>query len=373
MPDETIWELPPQTAAKHTLLREYLKAWYPIMAQRERRVGYIDGFAGPGRYRSGEPGSPLVALETLLDHTALSTFHCDFVFKFIEADGARAAELERSISSLVAVRGGFPSNLHWSVETTTFAESTRSFLDSLDPQRRLIPALALIDPFGFKGASMSQITDLLRWDKCEVLFNFMFDSVNRWATSNVNDRVLAEFDALFGTSEYRNAPATGLPRKEFLLELYKRQLREVAKFRYVRSFEMINNRGHTGNYMVFGTRNTVGLSRMKQAMWKVDPEHGTRFAVPIREGGQTAFDFGSEASLVPLRGALLERFAGTTVSIEQIETFVLTETDFLEKSHLKRRMLTPLQAEGLITNVTGQRTRGQFPKRCAITFATVDQ
>lgn len=37
IPDETIWSLPPQTAAKETLLRECLKACYPIVASHEKR------------------------------------------------------------------------------------------------------------------------------------------------------------------------------------------------------------------------------------------------------------------------------------------------------------------------------------------------
>lgn len=374
MPDETTWSIPEWTAAKHQLLSEYLKAWYPILASREKRIGYIDGFAGPGRYDDGEPGSPIVALETLLDHTGFAGFDCDFVFKFIEADDERADLLSREIERLAESRGGFPANISWSVEGTTFVESTTSFLDGLGSKHRLIPALVLIDPFGFKGAPMQQIADLLQWDKCEVIFNFMFDAVNRFATSKVNDTVLAQFDELFGCSDYRDAPAAGIARKEFLRDLYGRQLHDVAKFTYVRSFEMVNDRGRTGNYLFFGTRNTTGLSRMKQAMWKLDPECGTRFATLSHDPDQGMLPFATQPNLAPLRAQLVSAFAGATVSIERVEHFVLTETDYLEGSHLKTKTLKPMLADGLITDVAGMGPKdpspkkGTFPKGCKITF-----
>jgi len=63
VPTDTIWELEPHTAAKHQILKLYLQPWFRIMAQsNEPRLNYIDGFCGPGRYKKGEPGSPLVAL-----------------------------------------------------------------------------------------------------------------------------------------------------------------------------------------------------------------------------------------------------------------------------------------------------------------------
>ncbi|MYH72240.1 MAG: three-Cys-motif partner protein TcmP, partial [Acidimicrobiia bacterium] len=66
-PQETVWSIEPHTAAKHELLKHYLNAWFPILASRERRIMFLDGFAGPGIYSDGSPGSPVIALRTLLD------------------------------------------------------------------------------------------------------------------------------------------------------------------------------------------------------------------------------------------------------------------------------------------------------------------
>ena len=61
----TVWPAEPHTLAKHAILKEYLKAWMPILSRQSARVHapgrevlFVDGFAGPGRYSGGEPGSP---------------------------------------------------------------------------------------------------------------------------------------------------------------------------------------------------------------------------------------------------------------------------------------------------------------------------
>jgi hypothetical protein len=50
LPRDTIWPIEPHTAAKHQILRKYLDAWFPILATYNKRIVYVDGFAGPGRY-----------------------------------------------------------------------------------------------------------------------------------------------------------------------------------------------------------------------------------------------------------------------------------------------------------------------------------
>ena len=62
------------TRAKHELLKKYLEAWFPILAIQghQERVIFLDGFAGPGIYDGGEPGSPVIALETLINHNSFS-------------------------------------------------------------------------------------------------------------------------------------------------------------------------------------------------------------------------------------------------------------------------------------------------------------
>ena len=65
---ETHWDIEPHTIAKHRILRSYLDAWLPIMTRWNGRVVYVDGFAGPGQYKGGEEGSPVIALKAAVEH-----------------------------------------------------------------------------------------------------------------------------------------------------------------------------------------------------------------------------------------------------------------------------------------------------------------
>ena len=83
-PREPIWPLEPHTKAKHELLRHYLGACYPILSSSGRgRLVFLDGFAGPGIYKGGEPGSPISALDVLLGHSAFARLGSEFVFLFL--------------------------------------------------------------------------------------------------------------------------------------------------------------------------------------------------------------------------------------------------------------------------------------------------
>lgn len=54
---------------KHELIREYLNGSFPKLGLWSGRVDYFDTHEGRGKYRTGEAGSPVVAIDTLLRHS----------------------------------------------------------------------------------------------------------------------------------------------------------------------------------------------------------------------------------------------------------------------------------------------------------------
>jgi three-Cys-motif partner protein len=59
-----VWDADPHTIAKIEILKAYLNAWFRIlgMSRLGEKILYVDGFAGPGRYRNYDEGSPLAAI-----------------------------------------------------------------------------------------------------------------------------------------------------------------------------------------------------------------------------------------------------------------------------------------------------------------------
>ena len=108
MSHHVLWELKRHTGAKHQILRAYLAAWFPILGSAHGRVIFVDGFAGPGEYMGGEPGSPLVALEAASVHRDRLSRR-ELMFLFIEEDAERHEHLEGVIAAKQAA-GEIPAN-----------------------------------------------------------------------------------------------------------------------------------------------------------------------------------------------------------------------------------------------------------------------
>ncbi|MFE2565262.1 three-Cys-motif partner protein TcmP [Streptomyces mirabilis] len=358
-----MWQLDPHTKAKHDLLKSYLGGWFPVLSTYNGRIVFLDGFAGPGRYQSGEPGSPLIALDTLLSHSYFDKMKCEFLFFFCESKKDRFESLTQQIEGYKEANQPWPKNVKVQLVNSEFSETATNLIDHLRNQkRRLAPTFAFVDPFGFSGLPMSILAELLSFASCELFVNYMVDHVNRFATAGNVDHHLED---LFGTSEYKQVGSLPprVSRQQFLHDLYERQLTDVCKFPYVQSFAMINRTGHIGYYLFHGTRDIKGVELMKEAMWKVDPGGGFKFS--DRLAGQDVLFTDSSVDTDPLRRALLAQYTGRRVSITALEQFTLIHTPY-KKTHLRRPVLTPLEREGIIQ--VQRPGRSGFPDGTWITF-----
>lgn len=226
---------------------------------------------------------------------------------------------------------------------------------------RLPPTFAFIDPFGWSGVPFAIARQILSYPSCEVLINFMYEEINRFLGHPDQQ---PNFDSFFGTDEWREGLELHDPRSRnrFLHDLYYSQLREAAGADYVRSFEMRNERDVVDYYLFYATNSTLGLKKMKEAMWKVD-ESG-EFTFSDATDPNQAVLFGNEPRFELLRHQILAHFGGRDASVEEVEHFVLTATAFRE-THYKRHVLRPLEiAEPPMIEVIDPpagRRRGTYP------------
>lgn len=355
------------TRAKHELLKKYLDAWFPILAIQEHheRVVFLDGFAGPGIYDGGEPGSPVIALEALITHKSFPQLHrTTFEFIFVEKRTDRFRRLKSEITRFWSHQEFRPPNvrIRWfNEEFVTVARELQPVLQGS------VPTFAFVDPFGWSQAPMSVIREVLAFDRCEVLVTFMSDQVNRFLT-HPDESLHYSLDALFGTTKYHEAAnLEGDNRKVFLRDLYVGQLRDVAGFRFSRPFEFRDMRRGTRTmyFLMFGTHHVRGLDRMKTAMWKLDPEQGVLF-LGLTTGDPLLFE--PEPNLEPLRDSLRSRYKGETVLVEEIEDFTIVDTDYTS-SHYKSA-LKSLEQQGLLESITERKRAYTYPEGTVLHFLT---
>jgi three-Cys-motif partner protein len=283
---------------------------------------------------------------------------CHYYFVFSESDPDRHNSLIGELKARYP-RQNFPSNVHIVTEQTDFVDLVRG-ISAGAAGRRLIPLFAFIDPFGYKGIPLESLNDLLGSPGSEVLAYLDVRSLLRFAgKGNVDDH----FSALLGGNEFLAAPPPGSAgRAEFFTRTYQEALRGKVGFRYTWSFLMRNARNQPMYALVYATRNVKGLEVMKDAMWKAAPDGSYSF-VAGRSGQQVLL--GDETHVDVLARQLVARFSGMTVPIEDIEEFVLVETDY-RLGVLKRKTLTPMQRDGLLT--TNRARRGSFTAGTLVTF-----
>jgi three-Cys-motif partner protein len=321
---------------------------------------YVDGFSGPGRYTGGEPGSPIIALESAITHRA--NLRGEVVFLFIEKRVDRAESLESEIAKLQ-----IPAHFKVIVERGSFADKLGKQLNELDSDRsQIAPTFALIDPFGFSDIPHALIQRLLSKNRCEVLITFMVDAINRWL--NVpNEKIKAHIVDTFGTDEaIKVADSTG-DRAATLKDLYHQQLDKAAKF--VRYFELCDRDGRVVYYLFFASNNPLGHLKMKEAMWKVDPLGDFTFSDSTNPNQHVLF---ANPSLASLASDLVSKFHGKgQINVKRVEAYVKDHTAYLPK-HM-RVVLQKLELDGCLKvaelKADGKKRRARsYPNDAFVSF-----
>jgi three-Cys-motif partner protein len=362
-PEETIWDLDPHTAAKHGILSGYLSAWFPIMAKWNSRLVVVDGFAGPGVYTGGEPGSPIIALKTLLDHDYFPNMSggTEFVFIFIDEDSRRIKRLHKEVDKL----GELPNSVKVHIIEGAFQDEFGEVLDQIEKDGgELAPTFAFIDPFGYAQAPMTLSGRFLQFDCCEVLVYVPLTFVRRFVTRDGQANAMT---SLFGTDEWKKAGE--LPKSQrnvFLHDLFAEQLKKECGLTYVRSFEIVSSNNQSSGYtLFFGTTHKLGLARMKESMWRIDRVKGQRYKDTTVVGTQPLFE--DEVDLDPLRDAMMAHFGAAPFTIEEAVDFTLTETPYIE-SHVKKLTLKPLEADDKLEVLSARKRRFTYPDGTRMRF-----
>ena len=364
VPTETIWALDPHTAAKHEVLKLYLQAWFPILNSSHNRVIYVDGFCGPGRYKGGELGSPIIVLDLAANHVKPLTG--EIIFRFIDERKDRIDHLESELA-----KRSPPSNFNVKAVHGRFDEKLKALLDWIDQKKvDLGPTFIFIDPFGFSGVPYTLVRRTLEKPRCEVLVTFMVDAMNRFL-DHPTEQIPEHIIEAFGTEECLSIDRNSPHRIKLLRDIYQKQLEKAAKF--VRYFEMRDKTDRVEYLLFFATNHRLGHIKMKEAMWAVDPDGDFTFSDATNPGQQVLFGGDQTSLLWPI---LRAAFAGREVLKNEIQEFVEDKTAFLDK-HTRaalrehENLALPASERILVRDLKAdgkKRLKRTFPKGVYVTF-----
>lgn len=303
--DEHFDEYTSLQQAKHAMVERYLHVWFAKlgMSKLMGRLNYVDTHAGPGRFRTGEPGSPIVAVKSLLDHKYRGGLLMgnEFQFYFFERNEEFANRLRTEVSLLGDLPGGINVDV---IEGSSF-ELLEQIL-GLGGRQAVRPTFAFVDPFSW-NISGELLKRLFNSGKVEIFLNLIWrelDLAISHAFNEPNSQWPNRMDYVFGNRRWRAALQStkdSSQRADVVVDL----LKDYLGARWASSFRMVGaSNTHKYSMVHFATHPAARIA-MREVMWRQCPSGD--FEVRQREhGGQLRLE--SDPDLTIVRRAILTLF-----------------------------------------------------------------
>lgn len=359
-------EVREQSQVKSRIVEKYFRAWsYVIVPQAKKRrsyVGYVDLFAGPGRYNDGLKSTPVLVLEEAIkDEDIRDTL----ISVFNDVNPEYVQSLKTVINSIPGIDSLRQKPI---VTNEEVSEGVTKILKHVGT----IPTLFFVDPWGYKGLSLELISSALKNWGCDCIFFFSYNRINM---SLNNPFVEERMDALFGkkrADELRGLPKTmsSSERELSIIETISQALREGAG-QYVLPFRFKSSSGRRlSHHIIFVSKHPKGHEIMKNIMAKesTDLEQGVPSFEYNPASRRQPLLFEYSRPLDDLAEILLTNFAGKTMTREQIYNQHNVGTKYIEKNY--REILIKLETDGKIQTdpPADKRRRGTFANHVKVTF-----
>jgi three-Cys-motif partner protein len=258
-----------QTKAKHFILRRYLQA-LAFKVLNFSDITYVDGFSGPWETKTEDfsDSSFMIAISVLqdaqrqiLERGQRRRIRCFFS----ESDPKAFAQLDEAVAAFHKPEDGFEIQTYCGKFEDAVSE-IQTFIGSSFP-------LIFIDPTGWTGYPFDKIRPLFLRSKCEVLINFMYEFVNRFARSD-DEAIIASLDPILGGPGWHDRLDPSLPRGPALEKLFRDTLKSAGNFDFVISTKIDKATAERPHFfLAYGTKSPAGLITFRQIEYDALREH----------------------------------------------------------------------------------------------------
>lgn len=359
-----------QSRVKAAIVSKYFDAWAKVImgAQNvyrgisEKRIAYIDLFAGPGRYADGTKSTPLLVLEKAIQNDIMRD---RLITVFNDKDEANINSLQEAINQL----GGIERLKHKpQVRTQEVGEEIVKMFE----QMKLVPTLFFVDPWGYRGLSLRLVNSVLKDWGCDCIFFFNYNRINMGLN---NAAVKEHMDALFGEERAaalreRLEPLSAFKRQMLIVEELCQAIKAMGP-RYVLPFCFKDSRGtRTSHHLIFVSKGFKGYEIMKEIMAKECS--GSEQGVPsfeynpvdARDAGQQQLLFQLSRPLDDLADMLRLDFAGQILTMQSIYERHNIDRPYIKKNY-KEALMKLEEAKKISTT---KHWKGTFPDTVQVTF-----
>ncbi|WP_454862274.1 three-Cys-motif partner protein TcmP [Peribacillus frigoritolerans] len=337
-----------QSRIKTAILTKYFDVWTKIILPRSNgKIAYVDLFSGPGKFSDGSVSTPLLILEKCINDDKLRN---SVVTVFNDSHPDISQQLKDNILDL-------PHLGTLKFKPQVLNTEVGDEIAGIFSAKKLIPILAFIDPWGYKGLTTKLINALIKDFGSDCIFFFNY---NRISMGINNPLVVQHMNALFG-EERANEMRVKLKdlsseeKEAYIVNELAEALSDehsnlVLPFRF-----LDEKKNKTSHYLIFVSKHTLGYTIMKDIMVNESTMKDDGVAsfsyIPVKhiekyQNVQLSLLAQYERPLDSLGKELISIFKGQTLTVKQIFDLHQVGTPFTSANF--KEALRRLEDEGYI-------------------------
>ena len=259
-----------QTKAKHFILKHYLQELaFKVLTFSD--ITYVDGFSGPWETKAENfsDSSFMIAISVLKEAQKRILERTDNRRRircfFSESNAGAFEKLETAVAPFHSPADGFEIGTY-SGKFEDAVREIQAFVGTSFP-------LIFIDPTGWTGYPFNKIKPLFARPKCEVLINFMYEFINRFAHS-CDENITGSMAPILGGPDRPNRLDPTLPRGLAVERLFRETLKSVENFKFVISTKIDRATAERPHFFItYGTKSPDGLKAFRETEYKALREH----------------------------------------------------------------------------------------------------
>jgi three-Cys-motif partner protein len=356
-----------QSQVKASIVSKYFVAWAKVIIStakpRNGKIGYVDLFAGKGRYDDGTKSTPLLILEEAIKNPDLRNM---IITVFSDSDPANVQSLDNSINTL-------PNINSLKYKPQLFTEIVNENITKIFSSIQMIPCLTFLDPWGYKGLSTRLINSVIKDWGCDCIIFFNYNRINMGLNNNL---VKSHMDALFGENRadmLRNKLSDSISpsdRERIILKTLSDSMKELGGD-YVLPFRFRSDRGERiSHHLVFVTKHVKGYNIMKEIMAN---------ASSSQYQGVASFEYSPSQSLQPyllaplsplndLIHEIVNTFAGKSLTMIELFDNHNIGTNYTKKNYKQALMQLETECKISANPPSNKRPKETFGDKVKITF-----
>jgi len=258
-----------QAYVKHYFLANYLERLVHKTASKFDEVVYVDGFSGPWQSsgESFEDTSFGIALSALRQARASWLG----IGRKVRMSAHLVEKSAAAYSRLKEVSARYP-DISITTYNSDFESAVPHLLTNIPPQAFMF---LFVDPKGWR-IRVDSVAPLFKRPNSEIVFNFMFDFINRAAS--MNDPVIVRgLDELIPHGNWRDrlkeisASQSDAPvlRKEVLIDAFSETLSQIGSYTYVAETPILRPLADRTLYsLIYATRKETGIEVFRDCQVK---------------------------------------------------------------------------------------------------------